>query len=112
MKILAVDAAGKALSVAVAEDGRIVASAALNVGLTHSQRLLPLLQSLLAAADLSLAEIDMLAVVNGPGSFTGLRIGMSTAKGLAWALQKPLLPVCTLEAAAYNALGEIGRAHV
>lgn len=105
MKILAVDAAGKALSVAVAEDGRIVASAALNVGLTHSQRLLPLLQSLLAAADLSLAEIDMLAVVNGPGSFTGLRIGMSTAKGLAWALQKPLLPVCTLEAAAYNALG-------
>lgn len=105
MKILAVDAAGKALSVAVAEDGRILASAALNVGLTHSQRLLPLLQSLLQAADLSLAAIDMLAVVNGPGSFTGLRIGVSTAKGLAWALQKPLLTVSTLEAAAYNALG-------
>lgn len=105
MKILAVDAAGKALSVAVAEDGRILASAALNVGLTHSQRLLPLLQSLLAAADLPLAAIDLLAVVNGPGSFTGLRIGVATAKGLAWALQKPLLPVSTLEAAAYNALG-------
>ena len=67
MKILAVDAAGKALSVAVAEDGRIVASAALNVGLTHSQRLLPLLQSLLAAADLSLAEIDMLAGASSSG---------------------------------------------
>lgn len=106
MIILAVDAAGKGLSVAVAdtEAGRILAGAELNVGLTHSQRLLPLLQSLLAAADLPLQQVDALAVVNGPGSFTGLRIGVATAKGLAWALQKPLLAVSTLEAAAYNAL--------
>lgn len=104
MIILAVDAAGKGLSVAAAADGRILASAALNVGLTHSQRLLPLLQSLLAAADMELAQVDAVAVVNGPGSFTGLRIGLATAKGLAWALQKPLAAVSTLEAAAYNAL--------
>lgn len=104
MIILAVDAAGKGLSVAVAAEGRILASAALNVGLTHSQRLLPLLESLLKAADLQLNNLDALAVVNGPGSFTGLRIGVATAKGLAWALQKPLLAVSTLEAAAYNAL--------
>lgn len=104
MIILAVDAAGKGLSVAVAAEGRILASAALNVGLTHSQRLLPLLESLLGAADLSLSAVDALAVVNGPGSFTGLRIGLATAKGLAWALEKPLLAVSTLEAAAYNAL--------
>ncbi len=104
MTILAVDAAGKGLSVAVAAEGRILANAALNVGLTHSQRLLPLLESLLKAADLSLAELNALAVVSGPGSFTGLRIGVATAKGLAWALQKPLLAVSTLEAAAYNAL--------
>ncbi len=106
MIILAVDAAGKGLSVAVADADavRILASAGLNVGLTHSQRLLPLLQSLLAAADLDLRQVDALAVVNGPGSFTGLRIGVATAKGLAWALQKPLLAVSTLEAAAYNAL--------
>ena len=85
MTILAVDAAGKGLSVAVAAEGRILANAALNVGLTHSQRLLPLLESLLKAADLSLAELNALAVVSGPGSFTGLRIGVATAKGLAWA---------------------------
>lgn len=103
MKILSVDAAGKSLSVAVVEDGRVLAFGGLNVGLTHSQRLLPLLQNMLDGAALELSSLDMIAVTNGPGSFTGLRIGLATAKGLAETLQIPLLPVCTLDAQAYNA---------
>jgi tRNA threonylcarbamoyladenosine biosynthesis protein TsaB len=105
VKILSVDAAGKSLSVAVVEDGRVLAFGGLNVGLTHSQRLLPLLQNMLDGAALELSALDMIAVTNGPGSFTGLRIGLATAKGLAETLQIPLLPVCTLDAQAYNARG-------
>lgn len=105
MKVLAIDAAGKSLSLAVAEPDKLLASAVLNVGLTHSQRLLPLLSSLLDAAALSLADIDLIAVTNGPGSFTGLRIGLATAKGLAAGRNLPLLTVSTLEAEAYAARG-------
>lgn len=105
MKVLAIDAAGKSLSVAVAEPDKLLAKAALNVGLTHSQRLLPLLAAIMEAAALSLADIDLLAVTNGPGSFTGLRIGLATAKGLAEGRGLPLLTVSTLEAEAYAARG-------
>lgn len=105
MKVLAIDAAGKGLSLAVAEEDRLIASATLNVGLTHSQRLLPMLQAMLEAAGLTVKDMDMIAVVNGPGSFTGLRIGIATAKGLAEGAKKPLLTVSTLEAEAYAVRG-------
>ena len=101
VKVLSVDAAGKGLSLAVADGDKLVASCCLNVGLTHSERLLPMLQALLAGAGLTLADMDMVAVTNGPGSFTGLRIGLATAKGLAEGQGLPLLPVGTLEAEAY-----------
>lgn len=105
MKVLAIDAAGKSLSVALAEEDKLVASATLNVGLTHSQRLLPLVQALLESAAIAMSEIDMIAVVNGPGSFTGLRIGIATAKGLAEGCGVPLLTVSTMEAEAYAVRG-------
>lgn len=108
MRILSVDTAGKGLSLALLDfdadtEARVLGFAGLNVGLTHSQRLLPLLESLLADAGVELGSVDGVAVVNGPGSFTGLRIGVATAKGLAWGCGKPLVAVSTLEAAAYNA---------
>ncbi len=105
MRILAFDAAGKGLSAAIIEDGRVLAEAGLNVGLTHSQRLLPLLQALMQAADIEAESIDMVAVTNGPGSFTGLRIGLSTAKGLAAAWGVPLAAVSTLSAVSYAVRG-------
>ena len=104
-KVLGIDTAGKGLSLAVAEGDKLLASACLNVGLTHSQRLLPLLAALLEGAALRPADIDLIAVTNGPGSFTGLRIGLATAKGLAAGLGCKLLPVSTLEAAAYAVRG-------
>ncbi len=100
-KILGIDAAGKGLSLAVAEGDKLLASACLNVGLTHSQRLLPVLAAMLDAAALTIQDIDLIAVTNGPGSFTGLRIGLATAKGLAEGRGIKLLPVSTLEAEAY-----------
>lgn len=105
MKVLAIDAAGKSLSVALAEEDKLIASATLNVGLTHSQRLLPLLKSLLESAAVGMQEVDMVAVVNGPGSFTGLRIGIATAKGLAEGCGVKLLTVSTMEAEAYAVRG-------
>lgn len=105
MKVLAIDAAGKGLSLAVAQTDKLIASATLNVGLTHSQRLLPMLKSLLEAAALTVQDMDMIAVVNGPGSFTGLRIGIATAKGLAEGAGLPLLTVSTPEAGAYAVRG-------
>ncbi len=105
MRVLAFDAAGKGLSVAVAEPGKVLAEAGLNVGLTHSQRLLPVVQSLLLAADIAPETLDMVAVTNGPGSFTGLRIGLATAKGLAEIWGVPLAPVSTLAAVAYAVRG-------
>lgn len=105
MRVLAIDAAGKSLSLAIAEEDKLVASATLNVGLTHSQRLLPMLAAMLEAAAMQVSDMDMVAVVNGPGSFTGLRIGIATAKGLAEATGKPMLGVSTLESEAYAARG-------
>ena len=104
-KILGIDAAGKGLSLAVAEGDKLLASACLNVGLTHSQRLLPQLAAMLDAAALTMQDIDLIAVTNGPGSFTGLRIGLATAKGLAGGRGIKLLPVSTLEAEAYAVRG-------
>jgi len=102
MRVLSIDSATAVMGVAVAGEDSLLAAASLNVGKTHSQRLLPLLADLLCHAELTLAEMDAIAVTVGPGSFTGVRIGVATAKGLAHALNKPLVPVITLDALAYN----------
>ena len=100
MKILALETSAKSVSAAVAKDGVILASAYQNNGLTHSRTLMPLVDSMLCNASLTLDDIDLIAVAHGPGSFTGLRIGVSAAKGLAWAKGLPCCGVSTLEAMA------------
>lgn len=99
MKILALDTSTMTASVAVTVDGRVAAAHEDRVT-THSERLLPLVEEVLAAAGLDAAAIDAVACGAGPGSFTGLRIGFATAKGLAFALGKPLYAVSSLAALA------------
>lgn len=105
MKILALESSATAASVALCEDERLIAQSFLHCGLTHSETLLPLIQQLLENCGLTLAQMDLLAVAAGPGSFTGLRIGVATAKGLAFARSLPCVACSTLEAMAYNAIG-------
>lgn len=100
MRILAFESSAIAASVAYWRDGTQVASAFQASGLTHSSTLLPMAQSLLANAGLSMADVDVLAVAHGPGSFTGLRIGVSLVKGLAFERDLPCVGVSTLEALA------------
>ena len=102
MKILALDSSGLVASVALLQDETLVAEYTMNYKKTHSQTLLPMLDEIKKAVDLDLETLDAIAVAAGPGSFTGLRIGSATAKGLGLALDKPLIPVPTLEALAYN----------
>ena len=102
MKILALETAAKAVSAAVTEDGKVLASAYQDTGLTHSRTLMPLVELLMRNTDQTLAEMDAIAVSAGPGSFTGVRIGVSAAKGLAFAAEKPCAAVSTLGALARN----------
>ena len=102
MKILALETSAKSVSAAVVENGRILCSAYQNTGLTHSRTLMPLVDGMLRAADLTAGDMDLIAVAHGPGSFTGLRIGVSAAKGLAWAQEIPCCGVSTLLAMAQN----------
>ncbi|MBE6919577.1 MAG: tRNA (adenosine(37)-N6)-threonylcarbamoyltransferase complex dimerization subunit type 1 TsaB [Ruminococcaceae bacterium] len=102
MKILALETSAKSVSAAVVENGRILCSAYQNTGLTHSRTLMPLVDGMLRAADLTTGDMDLIAVAQGPGSFTGLRIGVSAAKGLAWAQEIPCCGVSTLLAMAQN----------
>ncbi len=108
MKILAIDTSAKAASVAVCEDGGLLCEMLVNNRITHSETLLPMVQSMLQCSRLALEEIDALAVSTGPGSFTGLRIGIAAIKGLSYALDKPCIPVSTLEALAHNLLDAEG----
>lgn len=101
MNILALESSAKAASCAVLSDGAPLASAWQATGLTHSRTLLPMVSDMLANSGLSLADMDAVAVAAGPGSFTGLRIGIAAAKGLAWGVEKPCLGVSTLEAMAW-----------
>ena len=103
MKILALESSAKAASVCLWEDGVLLAESYQNSGLTHSRTLLPMCQTMLDNCGHQLSEVDVIAVAKGPGSFTGLRIGLSTAKGLAWPRQLPCIGVSTLEAMAENA---------
>ena len=102
LKILAVDTSAKAASTAIVEDGKIIAESFINTKLTHSQTMLPMLENMLKACAVSVEEIDGFAVSVGPGSFTGLRIGISLVKGLAFSTHKKCAPVSTLEALCHN----------
>lgn len=102
MKILALESSAAAASVVVCEDAALIAQSLQRTGLTHSATLLPMLEDLLKNAGLALADMDLLAVAAGPGSFTGLRIGVSALKGLAWAADKPCAACSTLESMAWQ----------
>lgn len=105
MKILALDSSGIVASVAVVEDDNLLGEYTVNYKKTHSQTLLPMLDEVASMIELDLETIDAIAVAAGPGSFTGLRIGSATAKGLGMALDKPLIAVPTVDALAYNLYG-------
>ena len=102
MKILALDSSGLVASVAVVENDTLLAEYTVNYKKTHSQTLLPMLDEISNMTELDLSTIDAIAVAGGPGSFTGLRIGSATAKGLGLALEKPLISIPTTAAIAYN----------
>ena len=102
MKILAMDTSAKAASVAITNGETPLAVYSLEAGRTHSETVLPMAESALKVAHLTLSDIDLFAVTSGPGSFTGVRIGISTVKGLAFGTGKPCVGVSTLLALAYN----------
>lgn len=108
MKILAIDSSGTVASVALLEDEILRAECTVNNRLTHSQTLMPMLEQALSMAQWDITEVDVVAVAAGPGSFTGLRIGSASAKGLAFALGKPIAQISTLEAMAYGVYGYEG----
>ena len=97
MKILGLDSSGIVASVAIVEDDVLIAEYTVNYKKTHSQTLLPLLDEIAKMTELDLNSIDAIAVAAGPGSFTGLRIGSATAKGLGLALKNPLIAIPTVE---------------
>ena len=105
MKILGIESSSLVASIAIVEDENMLAEYTVNFKKTHSQTLLPMLDEVMRMLGMELQEIDAIAVSGGPGSFTGLRIGAATAKGLGFALQKPLIHVPTLDATAYNLCG-------
>ena len=101
MTILALETTAKAASCAVLQEGMPLATAWQATGLTHSRTLMPMVEDMLKNSELTLADMDAIAVAAGPGSFTGLRIGIAAVKGLAWAADKPCVGVSTLEAMAW-----------
>ena len=108
MLIMALDSSGVTATAAIAAPDKIIAEYSVNNKLTHSQTLLPMLEEIRRMAGLDMKDLDAVALTGGPGSFTGLRIGSSTAKGIALALGIPVLSVPTLEAMAWNLIGREG----
>ena len=108
MLILAFESSAKAASAALVQDGKLLSQYSQCSGLTHSRTLLPMGEDMLKNAELSYKDVDLLAVAQGPGSFTGIRIGVSMVKGLAWSLEKPCTGVSTLEAMAWHGLAAGG----
>lgn len=102
MRILAFETSAKAASVAIVEDESLISESYQNTGLTHSQTILAMAESMMASCGLSPKDIDAVAVAGGPGSFTGVRIGVAAAKGFAWGRELPLYGVSTLEAMALS----------
>ena len=105
MKILALDSSGLVASVALVEDDTLIAEYDIQYKKTHSQTLLPMMDEIRKMIDLDMSTVDAIALAAGPGSFTGLRIGSATAKGLGLALGIPLIEIPTLEGLAYNMYG-------
>ena len=102
MRILAFDTSAKAASVALSQDGKLISEFYLDSGFTHSETVLPMAKAVLDAARITPSDVDLFAVNCGPGSFTGLRIGIAAVKALGMSLDKPCAAVSTLEALAYN----------
>lgn len=105
MRILAIDSSGLVASAAIVTEEALLAEYTVNYKKTHSQTLLPMLDEIIKMIDMDITEVDAIAVAAGPGSFTGLRIGSATAKGLGLALNKPIIAVPTLDGLAYNLFG-------
>jgi tRNA threonylcarbamoyladenosine biosynthesis protein TsaB len=108
LRVLGIESATTVAGIALAEEEKVIAEVTLNTRKTHSQRLMPMLAQMLEEAEMDLADVDGLVVSAGPGSFTGLRIGMATVKGLAFACQKPVAAVSTLDSLAMNLQGNPG----
>ncbi|MCI7623145.1 MAG: tRNA (adenosine(37)-N6)-threonylcarbamoyltransferase complex dimerization subunit type 1 TsaB [Candidatus Limivicinus sp.] len=104
MLILAFESSAKPASAALVKDGQLLSQYMQCSALTHSRTLLPMAEDMLKNAELRLNDVDLIAVAHGPGSFTGIRIGVATVKGLAWAAEKPCVGVSTLEAMAWHGL--------
>ena len=102
MKIIAIDSSGLAVSAALADENGIIAEYCLNFKITHSQTLMPAIDNIISVTNFDINTLDYVAITSGPGSFTGLRIGAATAKGIAHGLGIKIIPVPTLEALAYN----------
>ena len=102
MQILAVDTSGVSGSVALIRDNAILSEVIINIGLNHSQTILPAMAQVLESSGVDASAVDLFAVTTGPGSFTGLRIGISLIKGLALSVSKPIAAVSTLDALAMN----------
>ena len=105
MKVIAIDSSGLVASVAVAQDDTLIGEYNVNYKQTHSQTLLPMLDELKRMVELDLSTVDAIALASGPGSFTGLRIGSATAKGLGFAMNVPLVEIPTLDGLACNLYG-------
>ena len=108
MNILGIDSSGMVASVAIVSDDVVIAEYTMNHKKTHSETLLPMIDEIVKTSEMKLEDIDAIAIASGPGSFTGLRIGAATAKGLALAIDKPIVPVKTCEGLAYNMWGAEG----
>ena len=105
MRVLAIDSSGLTATVAIVDETETIAEYTVNYKKTHSQTLLPMIDEMVKMTETDLNTIDAIAVAGGPGSFTGLRIGSATAKGLGLALGKPLIHVPTVDGLAYNVYG-------
>lgn len=102
MKVLAIESSAVTASVAIMTEDTLIAEYTINYKKTHSQTLLPMIDEICRMTETDVSDIDIVAVSDGPGSFTGLRIGAATGKGIALAKNKPMVAVPTLEAMAYN----------
>lgn len=102
MRVLAIDTSGPNCSACIMDETKVICDFNLNTGITHSETLLPMIDSICKASNIELSDIDVFACSIGPGSFTGLRIGLATIKGFALALEKKVIGIPTLEALAYN----------